>query len=224
MYNQLDYSENYTPTINTDTEDQFIAGRGRAYGLELFVRKSKGNFTGWVAYTLSRSERTFDGIRGRTFLAGFDRTHDLSVVGNYEINRWVSIGASFVLGSGAPYTPIQSVYVINFTPTVEYGLRNSARLPMYHRLDLSATFVLSKKGKPFQSSLVLSVYNVYNRQNVFFTYTAPETDALSGAIELNSYQVSLFPIIPSVTFNFAWKQPKKGYYKEQRAARRAARG
>ncbi|MGH1337668.1 MAG: TonB-dependent receptor, partial [Aureispira sp.] len=182
MYNQLDYSENYTPTIDTDTEDQFISGRGRAYGLELFVRKSKGDFTGWVAYTLSRSERTFDGIRGRTFLAGFDRTHDLSVVGSYEINRWLSVGASFVLGSGAPYTPLQSVYVINSFPTVQYGLRNSARLPMYHRLDLSATFVLSKKDKPFQSSLVLSVYNVYNRQNIFFTYTASEIDSFSGEI------------------------------------------
>lgn len=223
MYNQLDYSEDYTPTIDTDTEDQFIAGKGRAYGLELFVRKSQGNFTGWVAYTLSRSERIFDGIRGRTFLAGFDRTHDLSIVANYEIKPWVSVGASFVLGSGAPYTPIQSVYVINFSPTVEYGLRNSARLPMYHRLDLSATFVLSKKNKPFQSSLVVSVYNVYNRQNVFFTYTAPETDALSGEIELNSYQVSLFPIIPALTFNFKWKQPNKGYYKEQRANRQAKR-
>lgn len=223
MFNQLDYSESYTQTPDTDVEDQFISGRGRAYGLELFLRKQKGRFTGWISYTLSRSERTFDGIKGNTFLAGFDRTHDLSVVLSYDIFDWFTVSSTFVLSSGAPYTPIKSVYMVNFMPTLEYGLRNSARLPMYHRLDLSLSFRLTKKNKPFQADAILSVYNVYNRQNVFFTYTAPETDALSGQVELRSYQVSLFPIIPSVTVNFKWKQPKKGYYKEQRAARRAKR-
>jgi hypothetical protein len=93
-------------------------------------------------------------------------------------------------------------------------------LPLYHRLDLSLSFRLTKKNKPFESDLVLSVYNLYDRKNVFFTYTTPETDALSGEVKLNSYQVSLFPIIPSVTVNFKWKQPTKGYYKEQRALRK----
>ncbi len=223
MFNQLDYSENYTPTPDTDLEDQFISGRGRAYGLELFVRKQKGRFTGWISYTLSRSERTFDAIRGKTFLAGFDRTHDLSVVLSYDIFDWFTVSSTFIYGSGAPYTPIKSVYIVNFNPTLEYGLRNSARLPAYHRMDVSLSFRLTKKEKPFQADMVLSVYNVYNRQNIFFTYTAPETDAASGQIELRSYQVSLFPVIPAVTVNFKWKQPKKGYYKEQRANRQAKR-
>lgn len=223
MFNQLDYSENYTPTPDTDLEDQFISGRGRAYGLELFVRKQKGRFTGWISYTLSRSERTFDAIRGKTFLAGFDRTHDLSVVLSYDIFDWFTVSSTFIYGSGAPYTPIKSVYIVNFNPTLEYGLRNSARLPAYHRMDVSLSFRLTKKEKPFQADMVLSVYNVYNRQNIFFTYTAPETDATSGQIELRSYQVSLFPVIPAVTVNFKWKQPKKGYYKEQRANRQAKR-
>lgn len=223
LFNQLDYAENYTPTPDTDVEDQFISGRGRAYGVEFFLRKQKGRFTGWLAYTLSRSERTFDNIKGNTFLAGFDRTHDLSVVLSYDIFDWFTASTTFILGSGAPYTPIKSIYMVNFTPTLEYGLRNSARLPTYHRLDLSLSFRLTKKNKPFQADAVLSVYNVYNRQNVFFTYTVPETDALSGQVELKSYQVSLFPIIPAVTVNFKWKQPKKGYYKEQRANRRAKR-
>jgi len=223
LFNQLDYSENFTQTPDTDIEEQFISGRGRAYGIELLVRKQKGRFTGWVSYTLSRSERTFDAIRGKTFVAGFDRTHDLSVVASYDVTDWFTVSSTFVLSSGAPYTPIKSIYLLNFAPTLEYGLRNSARLPMYHRLDLSLSFRLTKKNKPFQADAVLSVYNVYNRQNVFFTYTAPETDALSGQVELKSYQVSLFPIIPTITFNFRWKQPKKGYYKEQRELRRAKR-
>lgn len=224
LYNQLDYSENYTPTPDTDREDQFIAGSGRAYGLELFLRKQQGRFTGWIAYTLSRSERTFDQIKGRTFLAGFDRTHDLSVVMSYEVFDWLNISTTFVLGSGAPYTPIESIYLLNFTPTIEYGLRNSARLPTYHRLDLSLSFRLTKKDQPFEADAVVSIYNLYNRENVFFTYTTPETDALSGELSLKSYRVSLFPAIPSLSFNFRWKQPKKGYYKEKRAERRKRRG
>ena len=127
------------------------------------------------------------------------------------------------MGSGQPYTPFEAIYVLDLQPTLQYGLRNSARLPMYHRLDISATFRLTKKGKPFESELVISAYNVYNRQNVFFTYTDIESDPNNGEVSLQSYQVSLFPIIPSATFNFRWKQPKKGYYKEQRAARQARR-
>ncbi|MDC0230781.1 TonB-dependent receptor [Aureispira] len=223
LYGQLDYSENFTQTIDTDVEDQFISGKGRAYGFELFVRKQKGRFTGWVAYTLSRSERMFEGIKGTVYPTGFDRTHDLSVVLSCDVFDWFTVSSTFVLGSGAPYTPIKSVYLINYMPTLEYGLRNSARLPMYHRLDISLSFRLTKRNKPFEADLVLSVYNVYNRQNVFYTYTIPETDALSGQIELKSYQVSLFPVIPAITFNFKWKQPRKGYYKEQRAERKARR-
>lgn len=223
LYNQLDYSESFVQTPDTDVEDEFIAGRGRAYGIELFVRKQKGKFTGWVGYTLSRSERFFDDIQGGTFPTSFDRTHDLSIVGSYDIHpRW-SISGTFILGSGSPYTPIKSVYLINNNPTLEYGNRNAARLPLYHRMDLAVTYQLTKPDKPFVSKLVFSVYNIYNRQNIFFTYTVPETDASSGQLELRSYQVSLFPIIPSVAFNFTWKQPEKGYYKNQRAARRAAK-
>jgi hypothetical protein len=224
LYNQLDYSESFTPTPDTDVEDEFISGRGRAYGLELFVRKKKGKFTGWVSYTLSRSERFFDGIQGGTFPTSFDRTHDLSIVGSYEINKRWSISGTFVLGSGAPYTPIKSVYIINGSPTLEYGNRNSARLPLYHRLDVAVSYILTKPKQPFEATLVASIYNIYNRQNVFFTYTSPETDPNTGAVELRSYQVSLFPIIPSIAFNFKWKQPEKGYYKKRRAEKKARRG
>jgi hypothetical protein len=210
LYNQLDYSEDFTQTPDTDVEDQFITGRGRAYGVELLVRKNKGKLTGWVAYTYGRSIRIFDQIQGRTFPSRFDKPHDIAIVANYDLTDRLNFGATFVFGSGTPYTPIKSIYFVNFTPTTEYGERNSARLPAYHRLDLSASYRLNKdKDKPFSSTLVLSIYNVYNRRNVFFTYTAPETDTRSGAVSIKSYKVSLFPIIPSITWNFVWKQPKK---------------
>ncbi|MCH2043145.1 MAG: TonB-dependent receptor [Saprospiraceae bacterium] len=205
LYNQLDYSESYTQTVDTDVEQEFISGRGHAYGVELFVRRTKGKFTGWIAYTLARSIRIFDEIKGRKYLSGFDRTHDLSIVASYDFSDRFNVGASFVLGSGAPFTPVKSIYLMGFNPTLEYGLRNSARLPIYHRLDLSASYKLSKPNKRFESTLVFSIYNVYNRRNVFFTYVNPETDALSGSVELKSYRVSLFPIIPSIAWNFKWK-------------------
>jgi hypothetical protein len=207
LYNQLDYSEDFTQTPDTDLEDQFIRGRGYAYGAEFFVRKNRGKLTGWVAYTYSRAMRVFEDIKGEVFPARFDKPHNISVVANYDLNdRW-NFGATFVYGSGTPYTPIKSMYLINFTPVIEYGLRNSARLPDYHRLDLSASFRLDnpKKKKRFESTLVLSAYNVYNRRNVFFTYVVPETDARTGELALNAYKVSLFPIIPSLTWNFTWK-------------------
>lgn len=209
LYNQLDYSESYIQDPNTDIEDEFIAGKGRAYGAEFFLRKQKGALTGWIAYTLSKSERIFEGIKGRVYPSGFDRTHDLSVVAAYDITKRMSVSATFILGSGAPYTPIKSVYLMNLQPTLEYGLRNSARLPLYHRADCSVSYKLNKKERPFESTLVLSIYNIYNRKNVFFTYTDPQTDALSGAVTLNSYQVSLFPIIPSISWNFKWSQSRR---------------
>lgn len=210
LYNQLDYSEDFTQTPDTDVEDQFIRGRGRAYGVELLLRKNKGKLTGWIAYTYSRSLRIFDQIQGRTFPSRFDKPNDIAVVANYDFSDRLNVGGTFVFGSGTPYTPIRSIYFINFTPTTEYGNRNSARLPAYHRLDLSVSYRLNKdKDAPFTSTLVFSVYNVYNRRNVFFTYTSPETDARSGEVSIKAYKVSLFPVIPSLTWNFTWKPVKK---------------
>ena len=211
MRNQLDYSENYTQTIDTEVESQFVSGSGKAYGIELFLRKQKGNLTGWISYTLARSKRNFEAIKGNVYSSRFDRLHDLAVVLSYDYKRW-NFGATFVYGSGSPYTPIKSIYLIGFTPITEYGIRNSARLPAYHRLDLSVALKLNKKqsrSSGFESTLILSAYNVYNRKNVFFTYVTPESDARTGAVELKAYKVSLFPIIPSLTWNFKWKIKKK---------------
>jgi hypothetical protein len=208
LYNQLDYSETYTQTIDTEVEDEFVSGRGEAYGLELFLRKQKGQFTGWISYTLSRSLRNFEDIQGNIFPSRFDRLHDLSIVASYDYKRW-NFGATFVFGSGSPFTPIESIYLLGGTPVTEYGNRNEARLPAYHRLDLSAAFQLNKKEQPFESKLVFSIYNAYNRRNVFFTYVSPESDEQTGQIELKAYKVSLFPIIPSISWNFKWKPKRK---------------
>ena len=206
--NQIDYRDSYVNNLSREVEDDFVFGTGRAYGMELFFKKAKGDLTGWIGYTLSRTERTFADIEGgRTYPAVFDRTHDISVVASYQLNKKWDFSAVLVYGTGRAFTPIESLYFVENKLSVEYGPRNSARFPAYHRMDLSATYTPKPDSEAnFTSSWSFSIYNVYNRLNPFFTYTAFESDALSGAASANAYQVSLFPIIPSVTWNFKWNQ------------------
>jgi len=205
---QIDYRDNYVNNLSAEVEDDFVFGTGEAYGVELFLKKAKGDFTGWIGYTLSRTERSFEDIEnGRTYPAVFDRTHDISVVGSYRVNdRW-DVSGVFVYGTGRAFTPIESLYLIENKLSVEYGPRNSARFPAYHRMDLSATFTPKPDSeKSFKSYWTFSIYNTYNRFNPFFSYTAFDNDPLSGNASAQAYQVSLFPIIPSITWNFKWNQ------------------
>lgn len=208
LENQIDYRESYVNSVTTEVEDDFVFGDGAAYGVELFLKKAKGDFTGWIGYTLSRTERTFPDIEnGRTYPAVYDRTHDVSVVASYALNKKWDFSGVFVYGTGRAFTPVESLYFIENKLNVEYGPRNSARFDPYHRIDLSATFTPKPDSqKKFTSSWTFSVYNVYNRKNTFFTYTTFESDALSGSATAAAYKVSLFPIIPSITWNFKWNQ------------------
>ncbi|MCB9288724.1 MAG: TonB-dependent receptor [Lewinellaceae bacterium] len=211
LRNQVDYRENYVDNVANDLESEFVFGRGRAYGAELFLQKRKGQLTGWVGYTLSRTERIFPDINGgQVFPAVYDRRHDLSVVANYQLNRKWELSGAFVFGSGNAYTPVQSLYFIDRFPVTQYGPRNSARLPDYHRLDLSATFTPKPDSeKRFTSSWAFSIYNVYSRQNPFFIYYDLQSDPAAGSAQATAYKVSLFPVIPSVTWNFSWKGRKE---------------
>ncbi|MEM9822145.1 MAG: TonB-dependent receptor [Bacteroidota bacterium] len=204
LSNQIDYRENYVNNVNVELEQEFVFGTGRAYGLELFLKKRRGRFNGWIGYSLARTDRTFPDIRnGETFPARFDRTHDLSIVGNYELNEKWRLAFVFVYGTGNTYTPIKSLFLIDQRLRPEYGPRNSARIQPYHRLDLSATFTPKpNSGKKFQSNWVFSIYNVYNRQNTYFLYPDLDVNLDVGFVNARLFRVSLFPIIPSVTWNF----------------------
>ncbi len=208
LRNQIDYRENYVNDVAVEVEDEFVFGKGRAYGVEFFVKKAKGKLNGWIGYTLSRAERTFDDINdGNTFPAIYDRTHDLSIVANYELSKKWEFGAAFIYGTGNAFTPVKSLYFIDNNLTTEYGPRNSARVQDYHRLDVSATYTpKADKEKSFQSDWTFSVYNIYNRQNPFFLYNDFETNLSEGTAKASAFKVSLFPIIPSVTWNFRWNQ------------------
>ncbi len=207
LNNQIDYREDFVDNAANVLENEFVFGEGRAYGLELFVNKRKGRLTGWVGYTLSRTERTFPEINGgRTYRATFDRPNDLSVVASYELSPKVSVSGAFVLGSGQTFTPLRSLYLIEGNLVQEYGSRNSARLQDYHRLDLSLTYVPHPAGeKRWSGSWNLSVYNVYSRKNPFFTYYDLDVDRSNGTASARGRQVSLFPIIPSISYNFSWR-------------------
>lgn len=203
LQNQIEYADGYVPELGTDIEDNFVFGRGRSYGAEFFIKKAKGKFNGWIGYTLSKTERQFDDLQtGKSwFPTKYDRTHDLEIVAIYNFSdRW-DFSSTFVYATGQATTIVESFYVIGGELQTDYGPRNGYRMPAYHRWDISAT-LNNKPGKKFESSWNFSVYNVYSRKNPYFIYTTWEGDFAYGSVDVQAKQVSIFPIIPSVTWNF----------------------
>ncbi|MFT6337090.1 MAG: hypothetical protein ACJATI_003852 [Halioglobus sp.] len=208
LKNQIDYADNYVNDLATEVEDEFVFGEGRAYGAEFFLKKSIGRLNGWIGYTLSRTERSFPDIEeGRWYPAVYDRTHDLSVVASYDLsNKW-DVGATFIYGSGRYFTPINGFYLIEQQLNTFYGPRNSARLDDYHRFDLSFTYTPKPKSeKAFKGSWTFSVYNGYNRKNPFFINYTTDTDFESGTSTIKGEKITIFPLIPSISYNFKWNQ------------------
>ena len=206
LKNQIDYRETYQNDLTAELEQEFVFGSGRAYGAEFFMKKNRGDLTGWLGYTLSKTDRQFEDInQGQRFPARYDRRHDVSLVLNYSLGSKWDLGTTFVFGSGQAFTPVERLYFIDRNLVQEYGERNSARLNDYHRLDLSLIYTPGVgKEKDFSSSWAFSIYNVYNRQNPFFIYYSLDSNLSGGNAKATAYQVSLFPVIPSLTWNFEW--------------------
>ncbi|MFN8253801.1 MAG: TonB-dependent receptor [Ferruginibacter sp.] len=204
MQNQIEYQEGYTPNTLEDTENFFTFGKGWSYGAELFVNKTRGKLTGWVGYTLSWTWRQFPALNfGEKYPAKYDRRNDLSVVASYEVNKKWKVSAAFVYGSGNAATLPQRFYIVDGILTQEYSRINQYRLPSYHRLDLSAILTPKKnEHRKWKSEWVFSIYNTYSRQNPYFIYFDQEGSPLNGTLKIQAKQVSLFPIIPAVTWNF----------------------
>lgn len=203
MKNQVEYREGYTPSL-ADPEDEFVSGKGWSYGAEFLVNKTKGTFTGWIGYTLSWTWRRFDLLNdGNKYPARYDRRHDLSVVGNYTRNKKWKYGAVFVFGTGNAMTLPERFYVIGGVLTQEYSRLNQYRMKAYHRLDLSATYTPQpKKKRKLNSYWVFSLYNVYSRLNPYFLYFDQEGSIAGSDLRVSTKQVSLFPLLPAVTWNF----------------------
>jgi hypothetical protein len=199
MSNQIEYRSGTDLRGNDNVEADLLYGDGRAYGLELFLKKRFGNFNGWVGYTLSRTERQFNDINGGSwFPSKQDRTHDISLVGIYKASKRWTFSSTFVYNTGNAVTYPNGKYQIKGKTVFYYSERNADRLPDYHRLDLAATLE-ARPEKKLQSSWSFGIYNVYNRQN---TFTMDFRDDPDDASKTQAVRTTLFGIIPSVTWNF----------------------
>jgi hypothetical protein len=199
MQNQIDYKNTADLQANENVEAELVYGKGKAYGLELYLKKRVGRLNGWISYTLSRSKRKFDEINeGQWFAARQDRIHDVAIVGMYQLSKRWSISGTFIYNTGNAVTFPSGKYSIGGKSTWYYTERNGYRMPDYHRLDLGATLG-SKPGGRFKSSWTFGIYNAYNRKNAYII-DFRENENNPNVTE--AYKVALFGIIPSVTWNF----------------------
>ncbi len=199
MQNQIDYKNGAQLIANQNVESQLLYGKGRAYGLELFGKKKVGKFTGWVSYTLSRTELKIDGInQNNWYPAKQDRTHDISLVGIYQASRKWTISATWVYYTGNAVTFPSAKYEVAGLTTFYYTERNGYRMPAYHRMDVAAT-MQGKKKKKFESSWTFSVYNLYGRENA---YSIVFQDDPNDPTKTQALQYALFRWVPAVTYNF----------------------
>lgn len=204
LKNQIDYIDGANLLLNPLLEGELLNGKGRAYGAEFYLRKTKGKLTGWISYTLSRTERKVEYINNNNWFPNrYDKPHNVNFVASYDILERLSFSANFVYSSGTPATfPTNRIewqgYVI---PHNVDGARNNVRIPAYHRLDLSLQYNFKKKFKnKFESNVVLSVYNAYGRKNPFSIYFRP-----NGGAQLTTEAVRFSVIgqaIPALTYNF----------------------
>lgn len=199
LQNQIDYKNGAQLVANVNVESQLLYGRGRAYGLELFAKKKYGRLTGWISYTLSRTERQIDGINNNLWYpATQDQTHNVAIVAIFKANNKWTFSSDFVYNTGNAVTWPSGKYTVNGQTIFLYTNRNSYRMPSYNRLDISAT-LQGRKTKKFDGSWNFSVYNVYGRENPYFIQfqNDPEDPEKTQAV-----QYSLFRWVPSITYNF----------------------
>ncbi|TDH29287.1 TonB-dependent receptor [Segetibacter sp. 3557_3] len=202
MLNQIEYKEGYVPSLK-DPEEEFTFGKGWSYGSEWFINKVKGKLTGWVGYTLSWTWRRFEQLNdNKKYPSKFDRRHDLSVVGTYTFNKRWKMSSIFTYGTGNAVSVPERFYFFNGILTQENSRINSYRLKPYHRMDFSATLTPEhKKKRRYTDNWVFSIYNIYSRLNPYFIYFDQQGSAFNGDLKIEARQVSLFPIIPAVTWN-----------------------
>jgi len=199
LQNQIDYKNGAELNFNENIESQILFGSGRAYGLEVFLKKKYGRFNGWISYDLSRTERKFNAINnGSYYPAKQDRTHDISIVGMYELNKHWTLSATWVYNTGNAVTFPSGKYEIDGKTIMLYSDRNASRMPAYHRLDIGATWIV-KKTKKFESSWTFSVYNAYGRENA---YTITFQNNVDDPTKTEAVQTTLFRFVPSFSYNF----------------------
>ncbi|HLZ87944.1 MAG TPA: TonB-dependent receptor, partial [Puia sp.] len=197
--NQIDYRDGADLHTNDHIETELLYGKGRAYGIEWLLRKKTGSLTGWIGYTLSRSEKKIDGINNDQWYNAFqDRTHDISVVAMYKLNAKWNLSANWVYNTGNAISLPSGKYKSDGRTVYYYSERNGYRMPAYHRLDLGATVQLKQRPR-FSSELAFGVYNAYARNNA---YLITFRDNKNNPDQTEAVQTTLFSIVPFISYNF----------------------
>ena len=211
MYNLAEYRDGLAfSALKINPDQMYTFGEGYSTGVEFFLRKSKGRFTGFVGYTLAYTKRKFPELNdGEPFYAKYDRRHDVSINLSYEILRnKLTVSLVWVYATGNTMTVPLGFYVFNGSMVQEFSKRNEYRLPPYHRLDISVDWLIAKR-KHFETGLNFAIYNLYNRKNPFFIFYETNTNVDMAhnqvEVETKAYQMSLVPIMPSITWNFKIK-------------------
>lgn len=200
--NEIDFKDHAQLLLNQKIEGELRFGKAKSYGVEFMLRKQEGKFTGWISYTWARAFREIKEINdGFEYPASYDKPHNLSVVLSYDITKRINISANWIYASGAAVTFPTGRFEYGNVIVPVYSERNTYRMPAYHRLDVGATIKLGKDNpeKKFFSELNISVYNAYNRKNAWMISFEPEQ---SDPNSIQAYKYYLFPILPSVTYNF----------------------
>ena len=188
-------------------EDNITTGDATSYGIEFFIKKKKsGKFNGWLGYTLSKTELQFEELNhGEKFLARYDRRHDISLVGIYNLSKDITLSATWVFGTGNRFTlPVRSYQSVNIRGmnrgdnVLQYDQRNNFKTDDFHRFDISLQ--MKKEKRKFTRTWEFGIYNVYNRQNPFFYYADEKFDDNGRIVEGTLKKVSLFPILPSISY------------------------
>ncbi|MGB0391833.1 MAG: TonB-dependent receptor [Salibacteraceae bacterium] len=213
MRNLVDYRNGAELLLNDNLETELLSGDGKSYGLELMINKKKGNLTGWIAYTLSKTTMTVPGFStptykeaangingGKAYATNWDKTHDLTVVAMYDLNEKWKFSGNFIFMTGRPATYPNGGYVWDGKILPDYRTRNSARIPSTHRLDISATYKLKDKGERYKHSIAFGLYNVYGNKNPYSIYF---TQSEENPLLTEAKQLSIIGMpVPFVTYNF----------------------
>ena len=205
--NRLDYIDGADLVANNDIERTLLRGKARAYGLELLLKKNTGRNKFWISYTLSKSEQKTSGISnnesginyGEWYLTPYDKTHDISINSKFKINEKLTLNGNFIYQTGQPTNYPNAQYQYMNLSVPNYGLRNTNRLPNYHRLDLSLSLLPKKNiNKRVNSEWVFGIYNLYDRDNASSILFRKNNESLKN----EAVQISIFGIVPSISYNF----------------------
>lgn len=201
MDNLTDFQDGTDILLNENIEAYILSGKGRSYGTEFFLKKTQGRFTGWISYTLSKTENKIDQINNNNWYSSkLDKTHDVSVVGSYELSKRLSLSATWIYYTGNAVTFPSGKYTFDNRSLSYYTERNGYRMPDYHRLDLNL-HLKGKKREKFETSWDFSLYNAYHRLNAY-SISFQESETTPGVTE--AVKMSLFGIVPSISWNFKY--------------------